>query len=219
MSSEGGKLLSELKSMCCFLDAQKKLISPETFENMRNNQVKFFEQRLDQVGSLTFDEASSLSSCFGDGPWTGDQKEAFARKLGECANSQAAKRGRRPLQTLKGFSLYLTLSEKTLLQSDSHNLVKLDAVINRCFLIGLHLPSESCSGHVVATAIDYGVKAPTPPEKLSVLKAFKQGLKAKVKHAVQCPIHLVTFPPLPTSLPEVIFKEAYVEEKPHMEDL
>ena len=96
--------------------------------------------------------------------------------------------------------------------------MKLDAVINRCFLIGLHLPSESCSGHVVATAIDYGVKAPTPPEKLSVLKAFKQGLKAKVKHAVQCPIHLVTFPPLPTSLPDVIFKEAYVEEKPHMED-
>ena len=121
---------------------------------MRNNQVKFFEKRLDQVGSLTFDEASSQSSCFGDGPWTGAQKEAFARKLGECANSNAAKKGRRPLQTFKGFSLYLTLSEKTLLQSDAHNLVKLDAVINRCFLIGLHLPSESCSGHVVATAID-----------------------------------------------------------------
>ena len=62
------------------------------------------------------------------------------------------------------------------------------------------------------------MKAPTPPEKLSVLKAFKQGLKTKVKHATQCPIHLVRFPPEPTSLPDVIFKEAYVEEKPHMED-
>ena len=218
MSSEGGKLLSELKSMCGFLDAQKKLLSPEAFANMRDNQVKFFELRLGQVGSLTFDEASSLSSCFGDGPWTSVQKETFAKNLGECANTHAAKKGRRPLQTLKGFSLYLTLSEKTLLQGDAHNLVKLDAVVNRCFLIGLHLPSESCSGHVVATAIDYGVKAPTPKEKHSILKAFKQGLKTKVKHAPQCAIHLVTFPPLPTDLPDVIFKEAYAEEKPHMED-
>ena len=218
MSSEGGKLLSELKSMCGFLDAQKKLLSPEAFANMRDNQVKFFELRLDQVGSLTFDEASSLSSSFGDGPWTSVQKETFARKLSECANTHAAKKGRRPLQTLKGFSLYLTLSEKTLLQGDAHNLVKLDAVINRCFLIGLHLPSESCSGHVVATAIDYGMKAPTPSDKHSILKAFKQGLKSKVKHAPQCAIHLVTFPPLPTDLPDVIFKEAYAEEKPHMED-
>ena len=214
-STVGEQLLHDMKALDELLGAQQKIASKSSFETMLTNQFRFMMGKLDHVaGQVSLAEAAAISNALATSLWTVQQREALAEKVSSCTTLGSNKKGRRPLQTLTAFSCYLTASDKKLLASDAHSMVKMEGVVARCVALGLHLPSEPTVAGIVATMIDCGIPAESDQAKWDLLKAFKSSLKAKVKHAPQCLQHIEKYPASPGELPPCIYKTCYEEEGP-----
>ena len=214
-STVGEQLLHDMKALDDLLGAQQKVASKSSFETMLTNQFQFMMGKLDHLaGQVSLAEAAAISNALATSLWTVPQREALVEKVSSCTTLGSNKKARRPLQTLTAFSCYLTASDKTLLASDAHSIVKLEGVVARCMALGLHLPSEPTVAGIVATMIECGIKAESDSAKWELLKAFKSIIKAKVKHAPQCIQHIVKYPASPGDLPACIYKTCYGEEGP-----
>lgn len=105
---------------------------------------------------LTPADCTSLSEQIGKGPWSTEQKESLAQGLaGAMTHSEACGSKRRPNQTMKSFVKFLTDNDlDALADSELHPVQKVKRIVERCLVLGLHLPSESTSKHIVKTAMD-----------------------------------------------------------------
>ena len=147
-------LATDLKHMNQFLVNQKDLLSETAFNEFLASQAKVFVTRF-QSASLTTAESSTLSSVLMEGPWTKGQKEELGRALATgLVGDQPAKGQRRPSQDMSSWPCYMTDKDFDVLESSVHNLVKINALISRCILLGLHLPSTSAVKHIISSAVD-----------------------------------------------------------------
>lgn len=214
-STVGEQLLTDMKALDELLGAQQKVASKSSFEAMLKNQFQFMMGKLDHVaGQVSLSEAAAISNALTTSFWSAEQREALAEKVSSCTTLSSNRKARRPLQTLTAFSCYMTSSDKKLLASDAHCMIKVEGIVARCMALGLHLPSEPTVAHIVATMIECGIPAESDQAKWELIKAFKSSLKAKVKHAPQCLQHIAKYPSSPRELPPGIYKTCYGEEGP-----
>lgn len=214
-STVGEQLLTDMKALDELLGAQRKVASKSSFEAMLKNQFQFMMGKLDHVaGQVSLSEAAAISNALTTSFWSAEQREALAEKVSSCTTLSSNRKARRPLQTLTAFSCYMTSSDKKLLASDAHCMIKVEGIVARCMALGLHLPSEPTVAHIAATMIECGIPAESDQAKWELLKAFKSSLKAKVKHAPQCLQHIAKYPSSPRELPPGIYKTCYGEEGP-----
>ena len=147
-------LEAELVHMHKFLLNQKEMMSEKVFSDLMAAQVKVFTSRL-EAAKLTAGEGANLSSVLMNGPWTHAQKGELGQALAKgLAGDLPTKGGRRPSQQMTSFPCYLTDSDLEHLQSDTHSLVKVEKLVQRCVSLSLHLPSASAVKHIVSTAVD-----------------------------------------------------------------
>ena len=145
------QLVKDVGHINGFLASQK---GNPTFESMLANQAKVMLARLASA-QLTAEQATELSKAFQEGPWSQTQMEQFGEALALQLHSGGVPKSRRPNQTMTCFGSYLTDGDIAVLQDAStHNLEKLQRLAERCFVIGLHLPTEKTTKHIIKTAID-----------------------------------------------------------------
>lgn len=219
-------LVKELEKVNQFLEGQAKILSRESMGNLLNAQCKQFMQVMKRAGTaVDIASAGELSKLIAQGPWGNNQKEHLGGALTEVVagvqpdSSNPSPRARRPSQTLKGIACFLTQSDlETLKNPEALNAVKIQTMVSRCYLMGLHLPSETTVQHIVASGLDLGMESKTPEARFHLVREFKGQLKQKVKHSDPPPVFLTTFPASPDLLPEPLFDAAYADEKPNKID-
>ena len=97
------------------------------------------------------EDAGRLLEEVSAGSWPEDMKQellqAVAKRGGEGSKEPLAMRQR---QNMKNFGAYMTTSDMDQLRQGTGALSKLDVLASRMYKIGLHLPSEPTSGHVLS---------------------------------------------------------------------
>ena len=208
------RLADELVGIHAFMASQRQLLTADAWDAMVASQAKLWTLRFSSA-ELTADEGQKLTELLATGPWRQEQKSVLGNALVQAVNRQQSQRRlRRALQTCKTFSNYLTKTDVSVLASEHHDNTKLGIMVDRCLLLGLHLPNEPTSAHILSTAIEYGLEAKTPKRIHFLLTAFKKALKGKVKHAPRCEPHVEMFPDDPKGLPDTIYSHCYREEGP-----
>ena len=154
-----------------------------------------------------------MSRALSEGSWTAAQQERLGNMLSEAiAHGGVQKAQRRPMQTLQGFSAYLTEADVLMLQDeDAHSSSKLQTIVSRCVGLGLHLPSEITFKHLIATACDLGMRASDAEAKYRLLTELKAQLRQRIKHSPKLPshLHLTKYPADPADLPQELLSMAY----------
>ena len=90
---------------------------------------------------------------------------------------------------------------------------KLEVVVRRCLLVGMDLPSEPTTGHVVSVLVNKSGVQLSPTESHALLLDFKRKLKA----AFRCGVgetKVTDFPIDPRDMPQTRFEFAYNESPP-----
>ena len=218
MASTASKLKADLQHMHTYLHTQQRVVHEETFSAMQAAQACNFARRFEVAsGQLSLADASDLSAVLQAGPWSQAQKQQLASCLDKAVEAEGAgRRARRPSQTIKGFAVYLTESDLEALKNpNNHACLKIQVAVDRCFAIGLHLPSEPAAAHIVATLHDLGLLARDGPTQLRYVQEFKTQLRAKIKHAPQSAVHLIQYPASPEELPQPLWAASYANEGPN----
>ena len=118
-----------LKAATAYLDRTRGLLSNDNFKD---------------VAGRLLEEVSA-------GSWPEDMKQellqAVAKRGGEGSKEPLPMRQR---QNMKIFGAYMTTSDMDQLRQGTGALSKLDVLASRMYKIGLHLPSEPTSGHVLS---------------------------------------------------------------------
>ena len=154
--TEGSQLLADLAHIHAFMDSQKQVQKQEAWDKMVNNQAVAWQLRI-QSANITMEEATNLTKVFAQGPWSEDHLAKFGALLADQLTN-AKSPPRRPNQSITAFGAYLTDSDLATLSDDSvHYVIKVQALVDRCFVLQLHLPSEVAIKHIIKTAIDCGV--------------------------------------------------------------
>eukprot|EP00438_Fugacium_kawagutii_P034107 Skav208657 [mRNA] locus=scaffold357:35393:37081:- [translate_table: standard] len=206
------EVLTELQQVQQFLQGQGTMLQPGTLEQ----QKVAWERRLLNE-HLTPQVAQGFVDAIRAGPWTEEMK----RQLLEAVNTSVLRAStgqrelRRSAQHCSDFTSYLSREDQRILGSQVPAMIKIEMLANRCWRVGLHLPSEPTCRHVLAVGMHCGLKKPETPEHVyEVLQLFKRALKSLVRNGPRCPEHVVRFPGDPGNLPQAILQGAYDEDDP-----
>ena len=195
---------------------QKYLASTSSHADCTQQQCTLWVRRLSQM-SLEPGLAISWISTIRRGPWTPEQLELLIQGVNSAVlRHGSGSRGRRSSQTVDDFSAYLTKADHAILQGDGNLTVKLNALVTRMVLVGIHLPSERTIGVILSQASAMGLEMGdgSAKDRLAVVHELKRLLRATLKNTPRKREHLATFPPTPAGLPEWLQKEAYDEADP-----
>ena len=102
--------------------------------------------------------------------------------------------------------LYLTKDDVELLSSKSSIHLKLHAVVDLCFCLKLHLPSEPSSGIIVRTILKLSQENATAEFFFATLAKFKHLLRLKCRGATKESLPYVNLPTNPDELPPSVYK-------------
>ena len=140
-----------LKAATAYLDRTRGLLSNDTFKDVAIQQAKQWRQRIARMNLSKVEDAGRLLEEVSAGSWPEDMKQellqAVAKRGGEGSKEPLAMRQR---QNMKNFGAYMTTSDMDQLRQGTGALSKLDVLASRMYKIGLHLPSEPTSGHVLS---------------------------------------------------------------------
>lgn len=90
---------------------------------------------------------------------------------------------------------------------------KLDLIVRRCVLIGLDIPAEPTTGHIVSVLITKSGVQLSPTESHAAVLDFKRKLKTAFKHGPG-ELAVTDFPIDPRDLPQARFEVAYKDSPP-----
>ena len=199
-----------------FEATQKYLASTNSHAECAQQQCSFWIRRLSQM-SLEPGQAISWITTMKMGPWTPEQLELLIQGVNSAVlRHGSGARGRRSSQTVDDFSAYLTKADHAILEGDGNLTVKLNALVARMVLLGIHLPSERSIGVILSQANAMGLEMGdgSAKDRLAVVHELKRLLRAALKSTPRKREHLVTFPPTPAELPEWLQMEAYDKADP-----
>ena len=104
-------------------------------------------------------DAAAVSNVIAQGPWSEAEKEQLAAAVALAAQQKDPQKiagARRPLQRMSAFAAYLTQTQLNFLSSDRAAAEKVHYAADVMVRMGLVMPSEPTSGHVVATIRELG---------------------------------------------------------------
>ena len=190
------------------------------------NQHSSFMARIGKVVCLDAEHATSLTTAINLGPWTDTQKVALCNavvsKLSTQVDGGNQTPGRRSNQEMQSFFNYLTEEDKASIQDEAVPFgAKLQHACQRAFLIGLDIPSEHSIKHIVAVVCFLGARHLENDHEglFNMVTEYKRWMKSfKAKHSHPAAEFIAQYPPLPSGLPDTIYKHAYKSSQPCMFD-
>lgn len=112
---------------------------------------------------------------------------------------------RRPSQTLNDFAPFLSVKDMQCLRDENiPTSVKIDCIVTRMLVLGLHLPTEPTVKAVAGAAMAAGLVCSTAVDGLTLVREIKRRLKQNVKSRAKPANHVVEYPSDPSLLPDSI---------------
>jgi hypothetical protein len=211
---------ADLTHVQTFMASQAATLG-DTADKVMAAQFRSFMNRLDKMQPLTPEDASNINAAVCSGPWTQEQRgqmcSKVALKLVTAETSQT--HSRRSCQEIRTFGSYLTSDEKSIIQDPASSTAsKISAVCQRCYLIGLDIPSETSIRHIVSVVCALSsTQTDNDHEFLySVVMEFKRWMKSlKNKTSTPpCGTFISQYPASPNDLPQTIIDHAYKSARP-----
>ena len=173
--------LKALEETHTFLEAQRSLLPAEQVDAVVTQQCQAWCLRLSKL-QIDMGRATEVIQKVQAGPWSAEDKVALTQSINEailkCGSKKPACREK---QTCFNFGAYLTKKDLEQLRGQSAAAMKLDIVTSRMVRIGLHLPTEQTSGHILQTAAACGLQMQVGKQSVEMLDSMKKMLKSKVK--------------------------------------
>ena len=173
--------LKALEETHTFLEAQRSLLPAEQVDAVVTQQCQAWCLRLSKL-QIDMGRATEVIQKVQAGPWSAEDKVALTQSINEailkCGSKKPACREK---QTCFNFGAYLTKKDLEQLRGQSAAAMKLDIVTSRMVRIGLHLPTEQTSGHILQTAAACGLQMQVGKQSVEMLVSMKKMLKSKVK--------------------------------------
>lgn len=206
-------LLAELQQLQQFLTNQGQMLEGRVLEQQGN----VWTRKLTDA-HLTAAQAQGYIDVIRAGPWAEGQKRHLIEAVNTSVLRSSIDRGapRRGMQTCGDITSYFSREDQRILRDPQiSTYLKMEQVASRCYRIGLHLPSEQTSRHVLAVAHHIGLKRPAnADEAYECLQIFKRSLKNFVKAGARAPEHITHYPGDPGNLPQSILATAYDANDP-----
>ena len=210
MASATDKALQELKLIQEYLRSQQTVLSSTNMQSVLEQQCTTWETKLRST-VIQPQDASKFVVELGQGPWQEAHKIRLASAIDDavCGSVQPSSR-RRESQTLNDFGPFLSVKDMACLRDrDMPSSVKIDQLVSRMLVLGLHLPTEPTVKAVAVAGMAAGIVCPTPHDGLTLIREIKRRLKQHVKGRAKPANHLVEYPSDPSLLPESIRSVAY----------
>lgn len=121
--------LEEVKTLQTFLEQQKRILTPQTFEKVADDHMKNLVSKVTSLGrssQLKADDVSTFVGIVGMGPWNEEEKRRLSVAASDALLQAQSPGKRRALQNCKTFAGYFTQSDVNLLKGDHSMVMKLD---------------------------------------------------------------------------------------------
>ncbi|CAK9019365.1 MBD domain-containing protein [Durusdinium trenchii] len=172
--------LKALEETHTFLEAQQSLLPAEQVDAVVRQQCQAWCLRLSKM-HIDMRRATEIIQKVQAGPWSAENKIELTQSINEAILKGGTKKTAcREKQTCFNFGAYLTKKDLEQLRGQSAATLKLDIVTSRMVRIGLHLPTEQTSGHIL-TAAACGLQMQVGKQSVEMLDSMKKMLKSKVK--------------------------------------
>ena len=196
-------LIGDVRAVHQFLNAQASTLGTMS-EKVRDSQCMGLCKKI-AVQHLDMTESTKILKTLNGGPWSQENKEALANALTSSWDHDDTKEKKRQSQKVTSFSPYLTTQDVELMRSKANMSIKLNAVVDLCVRLMLHLPSEPSCGVIVKTIFALSGEGTGHANFYAVLNEFKRLLRLKVR-SHKCKLPYVELPADPKELPAEIHK-------------
>ena len=214
MASPGRKALDELKDVQKFLETQQKLMGTAGLDQ----QVSVWKAKIEHL-ALDAPLGTEFIETIKMGSWSKTQQDTLAMAVNTSvlkANSGSTTQ-RRALQDASDFSGYFSAKDLQVIGNPQvPTQHKLEQIAMRMMRVGLHLPSEPTTRHILALAIRAGLQHTQNDhqELFRLYKELKRILKASLKSAPKSTEHLLKYPADPQELPPALLDGAFDADDP-----
>ena len=140
-----------------------------------------------------------------NGPWQEAHQGTFVKCPLSVREAVQPSSKRRPSQTLNDFAPFLSVKDMQCLRDENiPTSVKIDCIVTRMLVLGLHLPTEPTVKAVAGAAMAAGLVCSTAVDGLTLVREIKRRLKQNVKSRAKPANHVVEYPSDPSLLPDSI---------------
>lgn len=200
-----------LDDVQAFLAAQQRCgMAAPLLASIMSGQKQSLLASVQMIDDMTPASANSLISLVEAGPWDDDSKKALVLAIADkVQHAHIRANASTCTQVCTDFSLYPTRSEWDIMKDATVSRTrKVQIIVNRLQLIGLHRPSEQTRKHV-ASLIGMFDHASEGKEICDDIRFWLRRLKV-----VSSGNPLRVFPFQPQDLSEAVFAQAYKDEGP-----
>jgi hypothetical protein len=217
------QLVADVRQTHWFLTAHANVVG-DADPTVQAAQHMSFMARLASLPQLDAADATSLTTAFGEGPWNPEQMQSLVARIGEVLTTVQMRTtvlvagGRRPSQRLLQFFEYMTQTEFVSMKDKKlHMLTLLSLVVDRCWRVGLQMPDEITTRHIVAVVMLIGMPGDIddPVVCFNVVTEFKKLIKNRTRmHHLPPDTWITVYPNTPNGLPAAVYDHAYSTEPP-----
>jgi hypothetical protein len=217
------QLVADVRQTHWFLAAHANVVG-DADTTVQAAQYTSMMARLASLPQLDAASATSLTTAFGEGPWDPTQMQSLVARIGETLiavemrNTTINHGGRRPSQRLLQFFEYMTRTEFLAMKDKKlHMLTLLSLVVDRCWRVGLQMPDETTTRHIVAVVMLIGMPSDIddPLVCFNVVTEFKKLIKNRARmHGLPPATWITVYPNSPHGLPAAVYDSAYDTEPP-----
>ena len=204
-------LMAEIASLHEFLNTQKRILDDDGWAAVLRNQKVFLIGRI-KAANVQLKDAAAVSEKLQQGPWSKQDLQDMASALSGSFGPDSCKR--RPNQTVMTFAPFLSAQDLQVLRSQASRSSKIEAIVNRCINLRIHLPSEAAIQEIVGTSVALGIEASDGDSRFETLQEFKRQLRQRVKSLPTSQKLMEHFPDGPAGLPDDIFAANYQTDPP-----
>ena len=222
------KLLADISHIHEFLAAQQQVLGVHGIAEVLESQSRQLIARIASIANLPMNSATEVTLKVQDGPWTLVQKGQIMTAINDHLNAATlgiTKEARsRSMQKMSSMNLYFTAEDISYIQDTSGHLNnKISRVVERCWKLGLELPSEDTIRHIVGVLVMVGLPSiqKDSVSMYNVLTELKRQSKmvSRANHLPNNMDYIVCYPALPKDLPIALYQHCYGDEHPVQVDV
>ena len=222
------KLLADISHIHEFLAAQQHVLGVHGIADVLESQSRQLIARIASIANLPMNSATEVTLKVQDGPWTLAQKGQIMTAINDRLNAATlgiTKEARsRSMQKMSSMNLYFAAEDISYIQDKSGYLnSKISRVVERCWKLGLELPSEDTIRHIVGVLVMVGLPSiqKDSVSMYNVLTEFKRQSKmvSRANHLPKNMDYIVCYPALPKDLPIALYQHCYGDDHPVQVDV
>jgi hypothetical protein len=183
-------IVGDVEAIHSFLAAQRDVLGVSIAEEIVATQCTVVVGKIEVLQGLTMGIATELTRVFKTGPWSAAQIRELAGAVQASMNRNSTtpeRAKRRPNQSMRSWNSFMTMGDIEIQRDPTiHLSIKIARNVTRAVKLGLSLPSETTSGHIVAVFLTHHAEQYDVATKNNIVVQFKSQLKRALKYSCVC---------------------------------